>query len=68
MGKVKHFIKEQPVNPPKPKTNKFFIKTPFFMILGSLDLQRKDLQDHAEKHHCPSRYYKSKWGKLKTPF
>ena len=24
------------------------------MILGSLDSQRKALQEHAEKHHCPS--------------
>ena len=32
----------------------FCIRTPFSMILGSLDSQRKALQDHAEKHHCPS--------------
>ena len=32
----------------------FYIRTPFSMILGSLDSQRKTLQDHAEKHHCPS--------------
>ena len=24
------------------------------MILGSLESQRRDIQDHAEKHHSPS--------------
>ena len=32
----------------------FLIRTPFSMILGSLDSQQKALQDHVEKHHCPS--------------
>ena len=46
----------------------FCIRTPFSMILGSLESQRKALQDHDEKNHCPSWYYKSKWGKVKDPF
>ena len=46
----------------------FCIRTPFSMILGSLDSQRKALQDHAEKHHCPLWYYKTKWGEFKSSF
>ena len=32
----------------------FRIWTPFSMILGSLDSQRKALQEYTEKHHSPS--------------
>ena len=32
----------------------FRIRTPFSMILGSLDSQRKALKEHREKHHCTS--------------
>ena len=36
------------------KKHNLIIRTPFSMILGSLESQRRVLQDHAEKHHCPS--------------
>ena len=35
------------------------------MILGSLESQRRALQDHAEKHHSPTMEDKTKWGKVR---
>ena len=40
--------------------NIFFIRTPISMILGSLESQRRALQDYAEKHHSPSCEDKTK--------
>ena len=34
------------------------------MILGSLESQRRALQDHAEKHHCPDMEDKTKCNKV----
>ena len=45
--------------------NNFCIRTPFLMILGSLESQRRALQHHAEKHHSPTRKGKTKWGKVR---
>ena len=38
------------------------------MILGLLELQRRALQDHAEKNHSPKREDKTKWRKVKPLF
>ena len=38
------------------------------MILDSLESQRRALQDHAEKHHSPTREDKTKWRKVKPLF
>ena len=35
------------------------------MILGSLESQRRALQDHAEKHHSPEMEDKAKCRKIK---
>ena len=47
-------VTEKPQKSKNESGHIFRIRTPFLMILGSLDSQRKALQDHAEKHHCPS--------------
>ena len=43
----------------------FIIRTPFLMFLGSLESQRKDLQEYTEKHHSTTRENKTKCRKLK---
>ena len=44
------------------------IRTPFSMFLGSLESQRKALQEFTEKHHNPTRENKTKWVKVKPPY
>ena len=41
------------------------IRTPFSMILGSLESQRRARQDHADKHHSPTMNHKTKCGTVK---
>ena len=41
------------------------VRTPFLIILDSLELSQWALQDYAEKHHSPTIYYNKKWGKVK---
>ena len=55
-------------NVPREKRNNFHPRTPFSIILDSLESSQRAQQDYAEKHHSPTRYYKNKWGKLKPLF
>ena len=41
------------------------IRTPFSMFLGSLESQRKALQEYTEKHHNTTSENKTKCGKVK---
>jgi hypothetical protein len=45
---------------PKQKGNNLSIRTPFFMILGSLESQQRALQLYVEKHHSPNKEDKTK--------
>ena len=50
------------------KCNNFHPRTPFSIILDSLESSHRAQQDYAEKHHSPRKYNKTKWGKIKTLF
>ena len=59
------FIKICLKNFPREKCHNFHPRTPFSIILDSLESSQRAQQDYAEKHHSPTWYYKNKWGKVK---
>ena len=55
-------------NTPRGKLHNFHPRTPFSIILDSLESSQRAQQEYAEKHHSPTRYHKNKWGKVKPFF
>ena len=55
-------------NTPRGKLHNFHPRTPFSLILDSLEPSQRALQDCVEKHHSPTRYCKNKGERINLYF